>query len=81
MEKTSENTGIWGKVGFFLNSSVLILALTVFAYIIPYYYQKGYKSYFHIPGEFIELTLPQLFSPNMKVLLLDAVFFLFLSCL
>lgn len=76
MEKTSEKQGIWSKFGSIINSSIVIVALTVLVYVIPYNYQKGYKSYFLIPGEFIELSLPQLFHPNLMVLMVGALFVL-----
>ncbi|MGV2644345.1 hypothetical protein GNF86_23685, partial [Clostridium perfringens] len=40
----------------FLSEGILLAVLTAVGYAIAYYYEKGYKGYFLIPEDYIELN-------------------------
>lgn len=44
-----------GKIPF-LSEGILIAALTAVGYAVAYYYEKGYKGYFLVPEDYIELN-------------------------
>ncbi|MWC31358.1 hypothetical protein [Paenibacillus sp. MMS18-CY102] len=74
----------WKKFIEIFNSTGFIFILPAINYVITFAYETGKASYYHIPEDFIELQLPQLFKPTIKVLLMDGFFFIlliFLSCI